>query len=1161
MAYTKHSIFTALALLLILISAAQQPNVKKENAVRESLLYGFRHPPEAAKPWVLWYWMQASVSREGITADLEAMKAAGIGGANLVTIKGVADPPLYTPVVEQLSPLWWEMVRHAFREADRLGLKIAFHNCDGFATSGGPWITPELSMQRVVWSETHLAGGTRFNDTLPRPQNIYRNYYRDIAVFAFPTPDGAEQSSYITVPKVTSSKSAADMQYLAVKNNKQTFRSEDSCWIRYQFDQPFTCRSLTIRTDGHNYFSNRMRIEVSDDGEQYRPIGQLEPPRHGWQDGDADVTHALPAVTARFFRFTWSKAGSEPGAEDLDAAKWKPALALRGIELSGEPKLHQYEGKNGSIWRISPRTTPQQVPDNLCVPMNKIINLTAQLDKEGGLNWTPPAGRWTVVRIGHTSTGQTNYIGGKGLGLECDKFNPAAITLQFNSWFGEAVKQAGPELLKRVLKVFYIDSWECGSQNWSARFREEFKKRRGYDLMPYMLAMTGVPVESADQSERFLYDVRETIAELVNDKFYKTMAALAHAKGATFVAECVAPTMVSDGMLHFGTVDVPMGEFWLRSPTHDKPNDMLDAISGAHIYGKRIIQAESFTELHMSWDEHPGLLKALGDRNFALGINRFAFHVFSQNPWTDRRPGMTLGRTGLFYQRDQTWFRPGREWISYIQRCQALLQKGRPVADVAVFTGEGSPRRAILPDRLVPVLPGFFGPQRVATEQKRLANAGEPLIEQPKTIFSSANAPFPQDWENDPLHGYAYDSYNRDALLRLSKVRNGRIELPGGASYGVLVVPGAYRGAPDGNLMSVEVESRIEALVKAGAKVRLGGKPEGTPGLQNWRERGSEVMQGEPGLWHPHDQLAVVRSTVNPVVPYGKGSILTGSAEMIQNFNSLSIPPDFLVTNDQKEDAGKVAWTHRTGPGFDLYFISNQLDSARVLNLSLRVAGRRPEIWDPLTGETETAHDWKVEGGRTLLPVHMERNGSVFVIFTAAVQTKSSSGGKNWPQWTSVQTLQGPWQVHFDPKLGGPEKAVRFDQFTDWSKHPDTAIRYYSGTAVYTKTFAAPAASGTAPIWLDLGEVANIAEVFINGQSCGIAWTAPYRVNISKALKPGDNKLEICVTNTWANRFTGDQRLPEPRRIVQTTAPYTLEGRPLLQAGLLGEVKIVREEW
>jgi hypothetical protein len=646
--------------LLIVLLMAEAAFAQSPLFAQSSLEQSFRHPPASARPWVFWYWMQAAVSKAGISADLQAMKEAGIGGAYLMPIKGAANPPLIDPPVQQLSPRWWEMVRWAMKEADRLGLKLAMHACDGFAVAGGPWITPELSMQKVTWSRSCLDGGRRIDITLPQPVTN-EQYYRDIAVLAFPTPEAWDRSTRTIVPHVTTNK-RIEAQYLAREGNKESFKSEEACWIQYAFDQPFTCRTIIIHAV-NNYQAQRLRIEVSDDGVEFHSIGRLTPPRHGWQDGDADVTHTIATTTARYFRFFYDKAGSEPGSEDLDAAKWKPSLKLTGIELSATPYISQFEGKTGEVWRVSDPTTREQLPDSLCIRAGSIVDLTGYMRSDGHLIWDAPAGHWTVLRIGHTSTGHTNATGGAAKGLECDKLNAAAAALQFDHWFGEAIRQAGPELAGRVLKVFHVDSWECGSQNWSPAFREEFRQRRAYDLLRWLPAMAGVPIGSADSSERFLHDIRQTIAELLHDKFYATMARLAHTKGCRFSAESVAPTMTSDGMLHYQLADIPMGEFWLRSPTHDKPNDMLDAISGGHIYGKPVIQAEAFTELRMAWDEYPGMLKTLQDRNYALGINRLVFHVFTHNPWMDRRPGMTLDGVGTFLQRDQTWWRPGKAWV------------------------------------------------------------------------------------------------------------------------------------------------------------------------------------------------------------------------------------------------------------------------------------------------------------------------------------------------------------------------------------------------------------------------------------------------------------------------------------------------------------------
>jgi hypothetical protein len=1092
----------------------------------------FVHPPDAAKPWVFWYWIQASVSREGITADLQAMKDAGIGGAYLMSIKGAANPPLMNPPVQQLTPEWWQMVKFAMSEAQRIGIKLAMHDCDGFAVAGGPWITPEMSMQKITWSKTLINGGRHYSDTLAKPK-INAGYYKDIAVFAYPVSSGDTLSTETVIPKVSSSKPDIEAQFLVAKGNKKTFSSDTTCWVQYAFSQPFTCRSVTIRTNGNNYEAQRLIIEVSDDGQSFRKVTRLEPARAGWQDGDAPNTYAINAVTAKYFRFVYDKAGTEPGAEDLESAKWKPNLRIQGIELSGAARINQFEGKNGEVWRVAKRTTAQEVPDALCIPKDKLINISRYLDANGRLNWDAPAGKWIVIRMGNTSTGHMNETGGAGKGLECDKFSPEAARFQFEHWYGEAIKQAGPDLAAQVLKIFHIDSWECGSQNWSANFQAEFAKRRGYELLPYLPVMAGIPIESAQTSEKVLHDIRQTIGELLVDNFYGTMAKLAHEKGVSFSAESTAPTMVGDGMLHFCEADIPMGEFWLRSPTHDKPSDVLDAVSGGHIYGKNLIQAEAFTEVRMAWDEAPANLKALGDRNLALGVNRFVLHVFSHNPWMDRKPGMTLDGVGLYFQRDQTWWKQGFAWVQYLQRCQAMLQMGKPVVDVAVFTGEEMPRRAVLPDRLVNTLPGIFGADVEASEAKRLENVGEPLHTIPDGVVSSANMAEPQNWV-DPLRGYAYDSFNRDALLRLATVRDGRIVLPGGASYGLLVLPGSTKMDPEGGeLMSPEVSERIKQLVNDGANVLITEEPKAAPGLV------SPTLKVD-GLFNVQ----------------GKGRILKGTYQA-ETFDNIGLQRDMIATDSTGNHAKDIAWTHRTDPDFDIYFIANQQNVQRTISLSLRVADKIPEMWDPMTGETYQCSEYTCENGRTNLTLRLDPNGSFFIVLRKAAHTASRKG-KNWSDFKTVRSVDGVWEVNFDPKSGGPDGPVIFTTLNSWSKNEIPGIKYYSGTADYLQIVKwNNNLTGHRQVWLDLGNVANAASVTINGVFCGVAWTPPYRVDITKAIKTGYNKVHVEVSNTWANRLIGDHTLPENKRITQTTAPFRLEGKPLLPAGLLGPVKII----
>ena len=1099
----------------------------------------FQDPPEPAKPWTFWYWMNAAVSKEGLTADLEAMKQAGLGGAVLFPIRGPQDPPQYDPPAVQLSPLWWDLVLHAMNEADRLGLDIGMHASDGFALAGGPWIKPEMSMQKIVWTETLVEGEGPCEILLEQPETI-EDYYRDIAVFAFPASKDAGMNTDLVLPEVSSSVPGNNPGFLATGNSGELFRSMDSCWIQYSFDSPFTCRNITIRTRGFNYASHRLWIQCSDDGKNYYTVCRLKPPRHGWQEESMPVVHAIEHTTARHFRFVHSVRDFEPGAEDLEMAKWTPGLGIAGIHLSGSPRIHQYQGKNGSIWRIGPPTTSTQIPDSLCIPREDLLDLTSGMDTAGNLNWDVPPGKWTVLRMGHTSTGKTNYTGGGGLGLECDKFNPEAAKIQFEGWFGAAVEKAGPELVEQVLKVFHMDSWECGSQNWSPVFRDEFTERRGYDPLPFLPAMAGIPLQSVAETERFLHDVRITISELIIDNFYDVMAESAHQHGCSFSAECVAPTMTCDGMLHYRSVDLPMGEFWIWSPTHDKPNDMLDAVSGAHVYGKSIVQAEAFTELRFNWGEHPAQLKATGDRNFALGINRFVYHVFAHNPWMDRKPGMTLSRIGLFFQRDQVWWKQGRAWVEYNSRCQALLQKGVHVADIAVFTGEEIPARAILPDRLVPVLPGIFGEDVVRSEKTRLANEGAPRREFPAGVRSSANMADPEDW-TDPLRGYKYDSFNPDVLLNRARVRNGRIVLPGGASYALLVVPGARRMDPGGNVISDKAAGKIRELVEAGADILI---PE-TLGTRSGKTL-LEILDAEPA------------GGSGKTYRNGKGRIFTTPWEE-ETFGHMGLEPDLVALESSGDRAGGIAWTHRRLKGSEIYFFSNQRQETRELILSIRASGFRPDLYDPLSGEVTAATNWQIRDGRTIIPLKFEPSGSIFIVLERKTGQMQMEGAANLTDPVHVADLEGDWKVLFDPLLGGPDTIIAMKELESWHVSGDPGIRYYSGTAVYSNTFAWNETDAEdTRYWLGIEELHDMADVYLNGEPCGVIWTHPYRVEISRQLVPGDNKLEIHVSNTWANRMMGDLTLPPEERISWTTDPVFFEGRPLLSAGISGNVSIYR---
>ena len=1117
-------VFTIFLLLISLYVAAQQ-RLASDDFQRAIL-----HPPAAAKPWVFWYWMHGAVSKEGITADLEAMKEVGIGGAYLMPIKDTNNNIPFQPTVRQLSPAWWDMVKFAMVEAKRLQLTLGMHVSDGFALAGGPWIKPELSMQKLVWSKTYIRGGQLLSIALPKP-HANEGYYKDVAVFAYPTNNNQTFNKNNNIPTVSAS-NGTQPQFLCLKDstNKSSFKSDTACWITYHYPQPITCRSIQVHTGGNNYQAQRLEIQASVDGINFRKVCKLIPPRHGWQDTDEDYTHSIPSVTASYFRFVYDKNGSEPGAEDLDAAKWKPSLKVMGIYLSDEPVIHQFEAKNGSVWRVSTNTTTEQVPTGDAVPLKKIINLTHKMDAQGVIHWKAPPGNWVLVRIGHTSTGHTNYTGGAALGLECDKFNPKAVQLQFNNWFAKAFSQTDENLAKSVLKVLHVDSWECGSQNWSISFPNSFLKQHGYDLIPYLLTMTGVPIQSAATSEKVLHDVRQTITTLVNDVFYTTLKQQAYAKGCQLSAEAIAPTMVSDGLLHYKIADLPMGEFWLNSPTHDKPNDMLDAISGAHIYGKRIIQAESFTSLRMDWSEHPGKLKIVGDRNFALGINKMVLHVFTHNPWMDKQPGMTLDGVGLYFQRNQTWFKQGKAWVDYLSRCQALLQLGNPVVDVAVFTGEALPRRAILPNRLVNSLPGIFGEDKLTAEKRRLENNNQPLRQIPDGVSHSANMADPEQWIN-PLRGYSYDSFNPDALM-LMKVKNRRLVLPGGASYGVLVFPTQHPMQPNNQLVSTSIFKKILALLKDGATIILGGNFVDGIGMKDNNLK-INILNNQLLKFINKGQLLLA--------PYNK-----------PDFTSIGLEKDV----DILENSSNIAWAHRQLGENDIYFISNQLNSTQKININFRVNQRLLEIIDPVNGKILPSNSIQVSqiAPKTKVEGYLQPAQSLFFIFK---KEKPVAIGKTTlnTEINEIKFQNQAWKLQFDEKFGGPLMPMIVTTLTSWTKFADSLAKYYSGTVKYSNTFNWVGMANKS-VTLAIDSIYNMASVKVNGINCGTIWTPPFTIDITQALHTGTNNIEIDVVNTWHNRLIGDNRLTIDKRITYTTAPFRLKDKPLLPAGIVGAVTL-----
>ena len=705
--------------------------------------------------------------------------------------------------------------------------------------------------------------------------------------------------------------------------------------------------------------------------------------------------------------------------------------------------------------------------------------------------------------MGYSLTGEKNHPATpEATGYEVDKLSRKHVNTYVEHYVNLVAGAMGPYFGKSF-RYFLMDSWEAGHENWTEDMAKEFRARRGYELTPFLPVLTGRVVESADASDRFLWDFRRTIADLLAENHYAAATEYFHKRGVGLYAEAMGSSLptTGDGLLSKGQVDIPMGEFWTPLPgqkdSPEHPADVREAASAAHIYGKTLVAAESFTSMPMvpGWGQSPAYLKPIGDRFFALGLNRVVFHTSDHQPFVDEvhKPGITLGPFGQHYSRNITWAEQAVAWNTYLARCSYLLQQGLFVGDLAYYYGEGAP----------------------------------------------VSVPFWKKVRPEPPPGYAYDYVNTDVLLNRMTVKDGRLVLPDGMSYRVLVLP------EDVDRLTLPVVRKLRDLVAEGATL-VAPRPGASPSLAGFPAADEEIRGIVNDVWGPMDGKSLTQHD------YGKGKVYWGGS-LEEVLLARKIAPD--VEHSRPQPDTTLVWIHRRLPDADLYFIANQKERAEDVLATFRVEGRQAELWHPDTGSIEPA-SYRIEGGRTTVPLSLEPNGSVFVAFRAPASTTSRTLSR--PVHTTLATLSGPWSVSFPPSGGAPPQ-VRLDTLASWTVSADPGVKYFSGTATYAKEIQA------LPAWfkpgvrvvLDLGRVREIAEVSVNGKAVGgILWKAPFDADVTAALKPGANRLEIKVTNLWPNRMIGDLQPSATKRYTFTDyKPYTKDS-PLLESGLLGPVTL-----
>ena len=1092
-------------LLIFLLFLASSGITKAEDALHN----GFLNPPPAAKARTWWHWLNGNVTKAGITADLEAMKKVGIQEAQIfnVNLGHPKGPAAYA------SPKWLDLFKHAALQAERLGLDLAFHNGPGWSSSGGPWITPEHSMQTLVYSETTVEGNSIVVAQLEQPETRL-NFYRDVAIVAFP------------------------------------------------------------------------------------------------------------------------KLENDTRVQDLDIKN-----------LSGRVRNH-----------LMPQT--KLIPKSAIIDSAAIIDLTAKVTDKGLLNWKAPPGRWTVLRMGHTSTGKKNHpaVAG-GQGLECNKMSREAVDEFWKGGIEPIIKKLGP-LAGTVVNNCLIDSYEVGTANWTAGLPSEFRRLRGYDCFPFLPTLAGYYVDGGEITERFLWDFRRTLGDLMTEHYYAHFRDRCHEHGMQFSVEPYWGPF--DNMQVGETGDIVMCEFWSGNLAFfDSPKFVA---SIAKLNGSSIVGAESFTGTG-GWTQHPATIKSIGDRAWAQGINRFIFHTYAHQPW-DVGPGITLGPYGLDFNRLNTWWNQGSAFLEYIARSQFLLQQGKTVADVLVFTGEASPNNAVLLPQIKSKgydydLIGSNKIQSLSVVDGMICtSAGDryPVLVLPKTTWmrpetlrkfaalaeSGATILGPQPKRSPSLQDYPQCDQHvcqlAQTLWESGKIKDdsilhwlGQSKLPADFAVegnGPNKLDFIHRRTSNAEiyfLANADKESQ-----QRNCRFRVSGmQPQQwnaeTGEVNNiavWKDNGDGTTS-IPIQFDPEESIFVIFGTTTSISPhlvktdvevdpqqamplanlevikaeYGtfmpKGlvdvtdvvarEIKNNAVEVIANRSLCDCDPapgykkelrvkysigDYVQETHASEresiaiDAdgggelkvlravfGKFSGTTRSLPAE-----TNAQDVTQRIQSLIDDGVYEIPVDDPLIGggqreqqnlqivfssDGATRERLVPEGGT--LKLTRDPPQSYFIAEGGRIHWVTPRPGQANCRLTSGKTklvrvesvperigLNGPWDVSFPIKLG-PTADTKFNELDSWSSSADQRVRYFSGTASYQKEFKLPEEllQSDISLELDLGSVRVIAEVIVNGKNLGILWKAPFKVNLDGCARVGKNQLEVQVTNLWPNRLIGDEQFPE----------------------------------
>ncbi len=1059
----------------------------------------FKNPPSSVRVHTWWHWLDGRITREGITKDLESMKQQGITQATILNAAmGVGRELEISPVIFN-SPEWYELFRWSLQEANRLGITIGIHNCDGWSESGGPWITPAMSMKKFVFAKTLIRGG-QHSVSLPQPPSL-AGYYRDVAILAFPAGEtlNADRSPYrITVNDTLNGSPLTD------GNPESMMEIRKDCCVKIDFgDETVRSRiALMHNFKGAFYFPGPKKIQytlsASKDGIHYDKVAILE--THLFYVME---TLDFPPAKARYFKIEvsnifnlrpWHRAALAE-LELLDGngqPVWNPTVAYP-LEKSGCARILD----QNVLYRVN-----EDIPEGRIIRRNSLIDLTGKLDMTGTLHWDIPEGNWYVIRFGYTTTGAENGPAtSEGRGLECDKMDTSAVNLHFDMFPRKLIGHAG-QFKGNTFKFLLIDSWERGYQTWTQNMPTEFKCRRGYSLTGWIPVLCGETVESREQSEGFLYDFRKTLGELIEQNYYRHFRDLCHRNGLELHGEVIygdtGPFPPLDVLKANSYMDMPMYEFWSEqnelSLVDYKPSSVRMEnlpVYTSLFYNAPVIGAEAYTG-YAHYSESPSDLKLFGDKAYCSGINQMILHSYVHQP-VDREPGLTLGQHGSHFNRNNPPWQHAKGWIDYQSRIQYILQQGKMSASVLYYLGD----------------------------------------QVPQFLFNKTIRELPEGYQSVPC--------NFDVLQKLS-VRNGKLVYSDGQKFQILVLP-------DHEVMEYSTLRKIAGLVRDGAVV-YGRKPLHMFSLTGTGSK-KEFMALSAKVWKGFGKSEISQNR------YGKGVVIWNKpiADVLAESR---IVPDFTT---HQSDSLNLMFLRKQTADCDIFFLVNQQDTSLARECTFRTGRGRGEIWDPLTGEVRKIGNYTVREEQVTIPVTLKPRESLFFIFRDGDSKDIlATWRQKTPEVLELTDFRG--RVIFYPVNSEKSDSVEFSRFRSFTEFTEPEVKYFSGTAVYRIDFDLPV-NFSKPgdmVFLNVGKLDATAEIILNNQPLGTVWMPNTLIQTGNLLRE-KNHLEIVVGTTCRNRIIGDLCRDGTLKSLWTSAPvnnFLNKESPLKPSGILGPVQLIK---